>query len=188
VNCKCSGLRPPTGAGIVDGRRYWWAGTCLIVATLLFLSSCGYQLVSEKGIYGGEISSVYVPIFKNKTFEPHASLYVTNAFTKELVSIGLFKVNKDDSDGYIEGTIRSILITPSTMSGAGIVVEKNIRVDVDLSLFRKNGVFIKRWSLYENEIYRTDDINSEDYNKRDALTRLSERMARKFSSVILMDY
>ena len=164
------------------------ARACLIVLTLFISSSCGYQLVSEKGIYGGEISSVYVPIFKNKTYEPHASLYVTNAFTKELVSMGLFRVNKDDSDGYIEGSIRTILITPSTMSGVGVVVEKSIRVDVDLSLFKKNGAFIKRWSLYETEIYRTDDINTEDYNKRDALTRLSERMARKFASVMLMEY
>ncbi len=154
----------------------------------MITSSCGYQLVNEKGIYGGQISSVYVPIFKNKTFEPHASLYVTDAFTKELVSTGLFKVNKEESDGYIEGTIQRILITPSTMSGAGVVVEKNIRVDIDLSLFRGNGAFVKKWSLYETEIYRTDDINSEDYNKRDALTRLSERMARKFSSILLMDY
>ena len=160
----------------------------MVGLTLLFVSSCGYQLVSEKGIYGGEISSVYVPLFKNKTYEPHASLYVTNAFTKELVSIGLFSVNKENSDGYIEGTIRSILITPSTMSGVGVVVEKSIRVDLDLALFKNTGAFIKRWSLFETEIYRTDDINTEDYNKRDAMTRLSERMARKFASIMLMDY
>jgi len=172
----------------VNYKGCFLARTCLIALTLFISSSCGYQLVSEKGIFGGEISSVYVPIFKNKTFEPHASLYVTNAFTKELVSIGLFKVNKEDSDGYIEGSINSILITPSTMSGVGVVVEKSIRVDVDLSLFRKNGAFIKKWSLFETEIYRTDNINSEDYNKRDALTRLSERMARKFASVMLIDY
>jgi hypothetical protein len=172
----------------VNDKRWHSVRTCLIILVLLICSSCGYQLVSEKGIYGGEISSVYVPIFKNKTYEPHASLYVTNAFTKELVSMGLFRVNKDDSDGYIEGSIRTILITPSTMSGVGVVVEKSIRVDVDLSLFKKTGAFIKRWSLFETEIYRTDDINTEDYNKRDALTRLSERMARKFASVMLMEY
>jgi hypothetical protein len=172
----------------VNSKRCCSAGACLIVFALLITSSCGYQLVGGKGIFGGEISSVYVPIFKNRTYEPHASLYVTDAFTKELVSIGLFKVNKEDSDGYIEGSITRILIVPSTMSGQGIVVEKSIRVEVDLSLFRKNGAFIKKWSLFEAEIYRTDDINSEDYNKRDALTRLSERMARKFTSVMLMDY
>lgn len=172
----------------MNDKRWRSVGACLVVLVLLICSSCGYQLVSEKGIYGGEISSVSVPIFKNKTYEPHASLYVTNAFTKELVSIGLFQVNKDNSDGYIEGTIRSILITPSTMSGVGLVVEKSIRVEVDLALFKRNGAFIKKWSLFETEIYRTDDINIEDYNKRDALTRLSERMARKFTSVMLMDY
>jgi hypothetical protein len=172
----------------VNSKKCFSVRAYLIILVFLITSSCGYQLVGGKGIFGGEISSIYVPIFKNKTFEPHASLYVTDAFTKELVSIGLFKLNKEDSDGYLEGNIRSIVIIPATMSGQGIVVEKNIRADVDLSLFKKNGAFVKKWSLFETEVYRTDDVNAEDYNKRDALTRLSERMARKFSSVILMDY
>lgn len=155
---------------------------------MFVLYSCGYQLISEKGIFGGDISSLYVPVFKNRTFEPHASLYVTDAFTKEFISSGLFKINKQDSDGYIEGSIRTIRITPSAMSGTGVVVEKSMIVEIDLSLFRRNGAFIKKWTLSETEIYRTDEINSEDYNKRDALRRMSERMARKFTSAILVDY
>lgn len=161
---------------------------CVIIITLMMLCSCGYQLVREKGIFGGDITSLYVPIFKNKTYEPHASLYVTDAFTKELISTGLFKINKEVSDGYIEGTIKNIKVLPFTLNKDGIVIEKNMTIDVELSLFRKNGGLIKRWVLSESETYRVDNVGYEDYNKRDALRKVSGRMARKFCSVILVDY
>ena len=56
----------------------------LIILLVFLLCSCGYQLVREKGIYGGDISSVYISVFKNMTYEPHISQYVTDAFSKEL--------------------------------------------------------------------------------------------------------
>jgi len=61
-------------------------------------------------------------------------------------------------------------------------------VNVDLALFKNNGLLIKRWTMTEMEVFRTDDINAEDYNKRDALSRVSARMARKFTSILLLDY
>ena len=164
---------------------------CLAIVLIFMLCSCGYQLVGGtggKGIYGGDISSVYLSVFKNSTFEPHASLYVTDAFSRELLSAGLFKLNKEDSDGFLEGNIKTISILPSAMSSVGVVVEKSMYVTAEVSLFRKNGSFIKKWTLTEYEIFRTDDINSEDYNKRDALQRLSERMARKLTSMMLVEY
>ena len=84
----------------------------IIAIPLVFLlCSCGYQLVREKGIYGGDISSIYISIFKNLTYEPHISQYVTDAFSKELISTGLFTVNKESSDGYLQGTIMKITTT-----------------------------------------------------------------------------
>ncbi|MCX5813566.1 MAG: LPS assembly lipoprotein LptE [Proteobacteria bacterium] len=145
-------------------------------------------MVKEKGIFGGEISSIYIPLFKNKTYEPHASGYVTDAFAKELVATGLFKLNKEGSDGYIQGSINKIRIIPSAMNAQGIVVEKSVDMTVDLSLFNKTGAFIKKWTLSETEIYSVNDVSSEDYNKREALRRMSGRMARKFSSIALIDY
>ncbi len=160
----------------------------LIVFAMLTLACCGYQMINEKGIFGGEISSIYIPLFKNKTYEPHASGYVTDAFAKELIGTGIFKLNKDDSDGYIEGTITKIRIIPSAMNAQGLVIEKNLEMTVDLSLYKKTGVFIRKWTLLEYEIYNTSDVSVEDYNKREALRRASGRMARKFSSMALIYY
>jgi len=161
---------------------------CIIILSALLLCSCGYQLVKEKGIYGGDISSLYVPVFKNKTYEPHASLYVTDSFTREIVLSGLFKVNVQNPDAYLEGNITEIKITPATVDSTGMVVEKTITTTIDVAMFRKNGGLLKRWSFSDYETYNVVDVNAEDFNKRDALKRLSARMARKFCSIILIDY
>jgi outer membrane lipopolysaccharide assembly protein LptE/RlpB len=160
----------------------------LIIALALLLCSCGYQLVRDKGIYGGDISSVYISIFKNMTYEPHISQYVTDAFSKELLSTGIFTVNKEVSDGYMQGTILKIKTTPASLSITGITIEKTVTLDVDMALYKQNGTFIKRWPLSDSETYRVDNINFEEYNKTDAIKRLSARMARRFSAVLFVDY
>ena len=158
----------------------------IILATLV--SGCGYELVRDKGIFGGEITTVSVPIFKNPTYEPHVSKYVSQAFTKELMGTGVFKLDKTNTDGYIEGTIKDIRTLPNTLGKTGIVTEKKVYMDLDLILYRKNGTLIRRWTLSDSEVYRADVPNYEEYNKRTAYEKLSERMARRFSAAILVNY
>lgn len=158
-----------------------------VLASVL-VNSCGYQMVREKGISGGDITSVYISVFKNSTYEPHASLYVTDEFSKELLSTNLFTINQDRSDAYLKGEIKKIVTSPTTLSGAGIVIEKWVSVDLELTLYRKNGTFMRRWLLSDTETYRVDNIAVEDYNKREALRRLSSRLARRFSAALLVDY
>jgi hypothetical protein len=158
----------------------------VFLANLLF--GCGYELVRDKGIFGGEITTVSVPIFKNVTYEPHVSMYVSEAFTKELMSTGVFKLDRVGTDGYIEGIIKDIRTLPDTLSKTGVVTEKRVYMDVELALYRKNGTFIRRWMLSDNEAFRADVPNYEEYNKRTAYARISDRMARRFSAAILVNY
>ncbi|MDZ4122423.1 MAG: hypothetical protein U1C33_08370, partial [Candidatus Cloacimonadaceae bacterium] len=109
---------------------------------LTIMSGCGYELVRDKGIFGGEITTLSIPIFKNVTYEPHVSMYVSEAFTKELMGTGVFKLGREGADGYIEGIIKNIRILPNTLSKTGIIVEKKVFLDVELMLYRKNGTFI----------------------------------------------
>ena len=169
--------------------RTGWTGWALIAGLLLLtVSSCGYKLVGGKGIYGGDITSVSLPAFKNITYEPHVSLYVTDAFSQELLTIGLFELNKPDSDAYLEGTIKRIIILPTSMNSSGVVIEKTATTEVDLSLYKKDGTFVKKWTFADSEPYRVDDVQAEDYNKRNALNIIAGRMARKFTAVLLVDY
>lgn len=166
-----------------------FAGRFVALGFLVFLlTCCGYELVREKGVFGGAITSLSVPVFKNTTFEPHVPSYLTESFNRELMSTGLFKINQSDTDGYVEGVIKAIRVLPFSLSKDGLVAEKSVAMDLELALFRKNGALLKRWTLSDTETYRVDNVNYEDYNKRDALKRISARMARKFVSVILVDY
>jgi outer membrane lipopolysaccharide assembly protein LptE/RlpB len=158
-----------------------FAVSCLFV-------SCGYQMVREGGLYGGDISSLDVPLFKNLSYEPHASFYATEAFSRELISTGLFKINAKDSDAYLKGTLTRIQIDPYTTDERGLVVEKQVTLDIEFALYKKDGTFLKKLALSDSEIYRVDNINAEDYNKRDAIERASQRMARRLTALLLVDY
>jgi hypothetical protein len=172
-----------------SGRREKTAGRVLMVLVLAtLLCSCGYHLVNQRGIYGGDIKSVSLGAFKNPTYEPHASLYVTNAFSRELISIGLFDLNKPDSDAYFEGTIRRIVIMPSSMGSTGIVTEKTATMTVEIALYKKNGTFIKKWEFVDSEPYNVEIVSAEDYNKRNAFEIMSGRVARRLTAVLLVDY
>ncbi len=92
------------------------------------------------------------------------------------------------TDGYFEGTIKDIRTIPNTLGKTGIVTEKKIYMDLELVLFRKNGTLIRRWTLTDSQVYRADVPNYEEYNKRAAYEKLSERMARRFSAAILANY
>lgn len=160
----------------------------VMAMVLLMLASCGYQLVREKGIYNGELQSIRVSIFKNKTFEPHISQYVTDSFSKELLSTGLFTLNKEGADGYLDGTITSIATPLYSSNITGIVVEKTVNLGLELALYKTNGQFVKRWTLWDTEPYRVDNPNYEEFNKHDAVKRLSARMARRFISLLFVEY
>jgi hypothetical protein len=158
---------------------------CLI---LLLVSACGYQLVREKGIFGGDIVALDIPVFKNLTFEPQISEFFTEAFTRELVTVGLFEVNGKNADSTLQGSVRSVRIDPYAVSGQGIQIQKAIIVTIDLVLTKKAAGFTRSWSLADTEPYNVYDINIEDFNRRDALRRVSARMARRFSSQLLGNY
>ena len=160
----------------------------LVVSALSALTGCGYEIIREKGIYGGEISSLSVPVFKNKTYEPHVSMFVTDAFSKEIANMGLFQVNRPDSDAYLEGTIKMIRVIPYAVNKLGYTNEKRIDMTLELSLFRKNGTLIKRWNLTDYETYTAEYVNYQEASKQDAMRKLSERLARRFASALIVEY
>ncbi len=55
----------------MNGKGLRRTGLVLVAAAMLMVTgACGYQLIGGKGIYGGDVSSIYVPVFKNLTYSP----------------------------------------------------------------------------------------------------------------------
>ncbi|MDD3846681.1 MAG: LptE family protein [Syntrophorhabdaceae bacterium] len=172
----------------MKGNNMKRAGLILFAAAaLMMMGACGYQLIGGKGIYGGDITSVYVPVFKNLTYEPHISQPVTDSFSRELISTGLFTLNYEKADGVLKGEIIDITTSPSSLDATGVVIEKSVSVTVRVSLSEKTGILVKQFSLGDSEIYKIQNT-AEEYNRREAIRRLSARLARRFSAQLLLEY
>jgi outer membrane lipopolysaccharide assembly protein LptE/RlpB len=157
-------------------------------AAFLFMAgACGYQLIGGKGIYGGEISSIYISIFNNSTFESSISQPVTDSFAKELLMTGLFTINQTNADAYIKGNINNVTTVPNALATDGTVIEKTVSVSMVVSLYQRNGKLIKNFGLSDYEYYKIQG-GAEEYNRREAIRRMSARMARRFSAQLLLEY
>ncbi|MGA2110002.1 MAG: LptE family protein [Syntrophorhabdales bacterium] len=169
----------------------------LLLAVILLLHGCGYELVKGPGLSGpafsgpggtaGTITSLGVPVFKNQTFEPQVPQFFTEAFSRELAASGLVQVNKPNPDGVLQGTVTSVSATLAAMSGQGLAVSKVVTATVSLTLARE-GKVVKTWGFGDSETYDASSVNTEDFNKRAALVRIAERMARRFHSLLISGY
>ena len=153
----------------------------LLVCFALLISGCGYELVREKGIYGGEIVSLNIPVFKNRSFEPQVPGFFTDAFSMELAASGLVQINTAGADATLQGTIASVTTGPGALSAAGQSVQKTVTAIVSLTLTKEDKV-VKTWTFADAEVYDATSINLEDFNRRAALQRIAARMARRFHS------
>jgi outer membrane lipopolysaccharide assembly protein LptE/RlpB len=159
---------------------------CLLAACLL-LNGCGYELVRDKGVFGGEVVALNVPIFKNRSYEPQVPGFFTDAFSRELAGSGLFDLNRPTADATLQGTINTVFSAPSSLSSQGLALEKVVSMSVSLVLFRQ-GNPTKSWAFADSEPYRVDDINLEDVNKRQAMQRIAARISRRFMAQLMGNY
>jgi outer membrane lipopolysaccharide assembly protein LptE/RlpB len=159
----------------------------VLVAPLLLLWACGYELVRDRGISGGEVVSVSLPVFKNRSLEPQVPAFFTEAFSRELAAGGLVEINNAGSDATLQGTINSVITGLSSLSGAGLAVEKVVTVTVNLTLTRPEST-VRTWTFADSETYSATDINLEDFNKRAALQRIAARIARRFHSQLIASH
>ncbi|MGA3173776.1 MAG: LptE family protein [Syntrophorhabdales bacterium] len=163
----------------------------LLIWSLFFcvasVGGCGYELVRDKGIYGGDISSISLPVFKNKSFEPLVSGFFTEAFSMELASSGLFQLNKADADATLQGTITSVTAAPGALGATGQSLQKVVTAFATLTLTKQDKL-LKTWTYSDAEVYDASTINIEDPNKRAALQRIATRIARRFHAQLLALY
>jgi outer membrane lipopolysaccharide assembly protein LptE/RlpB len=169
----------------------------LLLALIVLLHACGYELVKGPGLSGpafsgpegtgGTITSLSLPVFKNQTFEPQVPQFFTEAFSQELAASGLVQLNKPNPDGVLQGTVTSVSATLAAMNGQGLAVSKVVTAAVTVTLARE-GKVMKTWGFGDSETYDASSINTEDFNKRAALVRIAERMARRFHALLISGY
>ena len=90
----------------MNKQRFDWGAYFKILIVFLIpviLAGCGY---TASVIRGAGISSIYVPMFKNQTYEHDVHVTVTDAVINELILDGNLRLLKyEDADTILEGQV-----------------------------------------------------------------------------------
>jgi outer membrane lipopolysaccharide assembly protein LptE/RlpB len=151
------------------------------------LLGCGYQLVGKETHVPPGLTSVAIPTFTNRTFEPGIEVPFTRAFLKEFIAERRVKVvDQGKADSILEGIIKDFSIVSVSYDPSGFVLEYRTTVIVDLTLKRRTGEVIwKESDLKETRWYRaSSNVLLSEVNKAAAIqqigTFVAERVRNRF--------
>ena len=157
------------------------------ILVMVLLWGCGYQLVGKETHLPPGITSIAIPTFVNRTYEPGIEVPFTQAFLDDFIRDKRIKVvDKAAADSVLEGTIHSYRLSTGSTDPQGFVSEYRATVVVDLTLKRPNGEVIWRENnLSETRWFRTSSsglINEASQFQviRQIAALVSERVRNRF--------
>lgn len=153
-----------------------------IILFLIVIYSCGYRLVGTNTHIPQGISSIAIPTFINKTFEPGIEIPFTKAFLKKFIDDQRVRVvDRKEADSILEGIIKSFELSSVSYDRSGFVMEYQTTIVMDVKLRKRTGETI--WSeenLSETRWYRTSsNILTSETNKAIAIEQTARYMAEK---------
>jgi len=156
---------------------------------LVLTWACGYQLVGKDTHLPPGVTSIAIPTFANKTYEPGIEVPFTQAFLTEFIRDRRVKVlDKREADSVLEGTIKSFTFQSVSYDQAGLVSEYQTTVVVDLTLKRQSGEIVwrennlteKRWFRTSSAVLFNEDNKTNAIRETGAL--VAERIRNRFFS------
>jgi hypothetical protein len=104
-----------------------------MLAASLFVVSCGYTVASQRGEPGA--SSVAVPLFDNRTFEPFVETRVTERVKSRLVSTSSWRlVNAPEHAAVvIRGAVTAFGVTTVSFDAENRPLEQRISITADIT-------------------------------------------------------
>ncbi len=157
---------------------------------LFSLASCGYQF-DGGGYINNDVTRVAVEIMENKSSETGAGMVFTNDLIKEIMEASDTKiVDKAQSVAVLKGRINSITFVTLSRSTTESVVERRISANIDMQMLDQEEQII--WAvkgLTSQEEYKvSEDKLTDESNKRDAVYKISQRIAEKLVSRMLNNF
>ena len=151
------------------------------VLTSLALTSCGYSFV-RYGAGLGDVRRVAIHGITNDSFEPGVETLVSEALTEEFLRRGALRLvdSNETADLVISGSVKSVEVKSRSFSSILFALEYEVRMQLALSLKRKDGteVAIDPNALVESERYlASSDIEVTRTNRQEALRRLAGVLA-----------
>jgi len=155
------------------------------------VSSCGYRFAGG-GTFPGGIKSVFVEILENRTAEVGVASLFTNDLIYEITLSGDVKiVSQDRAQGVLSGAVTQLSTQTISRKGLEEAAERRLTVFVDLKLTDQNSKIV--WSgngIAASEAYPVADLSKEltEKNKREALEKLSKRLAEVINNRLSSDF
>ncbi len=144
--------------------------------------SCGYKLSGKTTNIPSGISSIAIPTFINKTFEPGIEIPFTRAFLKEFIEDRRVRVvDRNRADSILEGVIKSFELSSVSYDRSGFVMEYQTTIVMDIRLRKRTGETIwNEENLSETRWYRTSsNILTSETNKAIAIEQTAKYLAEK---------
>ncbi|MBU1342484.1 MAG: hypothetical protein KKE44_07315 [Proteobacteria bacterium] len=162
----------------------------LCICLVAFLVSCGYQFEGG-GYVHNDVTRVAVKVLENKSSETSAGITFTNALIREIIQKTDTKVvDESQATAFFEGTIKAITFATVSRSTTESVIERRVSAVVDLRLINKDQEVIwsvKDFSSYE-EYTVSEDMMTDESNKREAVEKIATRSAEKLISKMLINF
>ncbi|MBL8912543.1 MAG: hypothetical protein JNM17_17755 [Archangium sp.] len=152
--------------------------TLTVSAIALASSACGYRFVAPNSELPAGIKSVRVPVFMNRTAEPAAELFFTDAAKEQLQRAG--RLGGDASDATLAGTLVSVGSGP-IQGSPELPRQPAFRMTVVLALeLKKGGATVSSTTVVTSEEFPSGaDVLLTEANRAQALKRIAESAVRE---------
>ncbi|MBN1940355.1 MAG: LptE family protein [Candidatus Aminicenantes bacterium] len=164
----------------------------LTAALAVFSSSCGYT-TSGSGLFlvNNNITTVFIPLFKNNTTRFELDLKLTEAVIREFVTRGKVKIVQDaaSADAVLDGVVTGFSASPIAYSGAAQGSADRFAITISASITlrdqrTKEEMFANPSYVYKGEyqVPQGTDFESQETEK---LGEIAQLFARNLVMTIL---
>jgi outer membrane lipopolysaccharide assembly protein LptE/RlpB len=163
----------------------------LFLLGIAVISGCGYQMVGKETHVPPGLTSVAVPTFVNKTFEPGIEVPFTQAFLREFILDQRIKVvDRNQADSILQGTIKSFVISSVSYDRSGLALEYRTTVVMDVTLKKRTGETV--WNvenLRETQWYHTSsNVLTSETNKAMAIQQIGRSLAGRIRNRLFYNF
>jgi len=167
---------------------YAW---CAVLACAC-LVGCGYRLARFDNPALDGITTIAIPYFDNKSYEPGLDAIFTHAFVNKFIETKRLQVvGVDEAELVLRGTIKKVDDDSLAMTTDKRALEWRVWVTIGVAVEeRKTGrVLWKRSALRHGEEFRTsDDIQLDEADKRRAFQKLAADLAERVHDGLLQGF
>ncbi len=152
----------------------------LLVLCFMPLAACGYQMVGKETHVPPGLSSVAIPTFKNRTYEPGIEIPFTQAFLREFIlDRRVNVVDRAQADSLLEGAITDFRFYSVSYDRSGLVLEYQTIVVLDVTLKDREGkVLWEQKNLSETQWFRaSSSVLTNEANKTAAIQQIAQLVA-----------